>query len=601
MLKKKAMEKVAGFSLPTNNTMWNSEILKYLFKTNDWLDVDHYFLRWGSAFDGDKGVATGAVILSKGEKSISIPVIVKNFKLQPLDVFFYDKEFRPLTHRTVDEVFKSISIADKLTTRKGDAESMFKNIFPPSHNKVACMLSASRDELKALVSDPHTTELFARLLTKEASMSVSTVILEEDPTVGYSIQYMEDGKYYEKKAGHANASAFLEKKANYSKREANVLLNEVSERVVAIETKGMRKLAANGDATLIADSGHVRTKTKAGKTVSGQAIHMLANFDKGSFEKAQLLVGEDREVLGISANGIAGERLPGQKINMIFSPQKYVMPRPGMVISFAWKGGPGGLISATRLVKVVSVEDIAGEGLLFNVLSEMGGQHRVMLVKGLREAVLSKKNKNKAYYLPATAVTLYSKGEVPELISSKSDYDNVKRASADILSLYFAKGPGEIAVNSDLVKKTASPREIRLSLIDIGVPFEEANRAIEQAQEWGSSKILLEKQARPLEVPDWLVEDIKAIGKSVNLVKLANAVGDIDTIDKVLALNLVNKKNILVFFKMLPSFKETVRSLSKLLVASRLGNVGVDSDSVQEALQALQALVEKMEGFKLEH
>ncbi len=600
MLKKKAMIKTAGFSLPENNALWNSEILKYLFKTNDWLDVDHYFLRWGSSFDGDKGVGTGAIILSKGEKSFSIPVIIKDFKLQPMDVFFFDGEFRPLTQRTVDEALKNISIADKLTTRKGDAESMFKNIFPPAHNKIACMLTASKEELKALTTDPDTAELFARLLTKEAGPDVTTVVLEEDSGVGYSIQYMDGGKYFEKKAGFKTASDFLKDKVGYNSNQASLLLKEASERVVTVETTEKRASVSRTEPTIVTGSANILAKTKAGADVAGQLIPWTINLDRGAQERVQLLVGENRQILGISTEKVIGQHLPGQKINMIFSPQVYMMPRPGMVVSFAWKGGSGGFITATRMVKIVSMEDIAGEGLLFKVLSEMGGQHNVMLVTGLRKAVLNKDNKNKAFYLPSTAVILYAKGEVPELISSMDDYKSVKLAGVDVLSLYFSKGPGEISVNSDLMKKTASPREVRLSLVDLGVPFDEADRAVNDAKTWGSSEIHLEKQAKSPEVPDWLVEDIKAIGRSVDLVKLANTLGDVDTIDKILSLNLVNKKNIVVFFKMLPSFKETVRSLAKLLVTSRLGNVGVNTDTVQEAMQALQALVEKMEGFKLE-
>ena len=63
-------------------------------------------------------------MLSRSNDTISIPKSVKDFELKPLDVFFYNRSFRPLTERTVEQVFTDTDIAEKLIDGGGDAENL---------------------------------------------------------------------------------------------------------------------------------------------------------------------------------------------------------------------------------------------------------------------------------------------------------------------------------------------------------------------------------------------------------------------------------------------------------------------------------------------
>lgn len=80
-----------------------------------------------------------------------------------------------------------------------------------------------------------------------------------------------------------------------------------------------------------------------------------------------------------------------------------------------------------------------------------------------------------------------------------------------------------------------------------------------------------------------------------NFVKMAAIFDKIDTVDTVLSLNFLNNANVQKFISALPSLIETREELLGLLLASRLGETEIPEDSV---LQSVDALNEVIDGLK---
>jgi hypothetical protein len=98
------MDKVAGYKMPTNPKLWQSEIIRYLKSQHPYLPLDtaEIDLR---RIDAGKGAAVGSVIL---DNQVAIPVIISRPRpgsdpeLAPMDVFFHQGRYRHLDPETVN-------------------------------------------------------------------------------------------------------------------------------------------------------------------------------------------------------------------------------------------------------------------------------------------------------------------------------------------------------------------------------------------------------------------------------------------------------------------------------------------------------------------
>lgn len=638
MLIKTAMIKTANYKLPENSRLWNQEILKYLFEQHEWINADNYFLRWGSAFDGDKGFATGVIVLSRSNDAISIPVIVKDFELEPLDVFFYDGSFRPLTERTVEQVFTDTDIAEKLIDGGGDAENLAKDFFPPRWGKYLTASANPERICSALFIDEEDRKELAERVKQAAAhfhgndtainyvrsvlrqenpkeepelTKVSSALISSEPVVGFKIDYMENDTHFEKTGSYIVAYNFLKEAFGYDKPEIDALLEKAEKNVVAVQTR--EKLAALGQKDMsnmpvvnINEDAKIVTQTKSGQTIEGQVIPRTYNFELRRFTRNKLLVDRERNILAM-AEKMVGIR-KGQDFNSLFTNQRMIMARPGLIVSFAWKdsGGTMGhsIVAATEPAKIISVEEFKGVGKLYNLISSFGSRHRVMVVKGLNRPVFDRKNEYDAIYLPEKSVIL-SADKMVDLVSTPEEFKKVVADQGEDVSLSKLSSTNEILLRGLGFNKSANATEVTLRLVDKGVPYEKASEAVKLASLLGHTTLYVdrpevEKQASFDEAPfEELVEELRSIRNKFDLVKIAAEIKDVDTLDKVLSLNLINKRNLIVFMKMLPEFKQTVRNLAHLLVASRIGEVGVNENAIEDAMNALQSLVEKMEGSKI--
>ena len=310
-------------------------------------------------------------MLSRSNDTISIPVIVKDFELEPLDVFFYDGSFRPLTERTVEQVFTDTDIAEKLIDGGGDAENLAKDFFPPRWGKYLTASANPERICSALFIDEEDRKELAERIKQAAAhfhgndtainyvrsvlrqenpkeepelTKVSSALISSEPVVGFKIDYMENDTHFEKTGSYIVAHNFLKEAFGYDKPEIDALLEKAEKNVVAVQTR--EKLAALGQKDMsnmpvvnINEDAKIVTQTKSGQTIEGQVIPRTYNFELRRFTRNKLLVDRERNILAM-AEKMVGIR-KGQDFNSLFTNRLMIMARPGFIVSFAWKDSGG--------------------------------------------------------------------------------------------------------------------------------------------------------------------------------------------------------------------------------------------------------------------
>jgi len=113
---KPTFEKVADYELPTDISEWNEEILKQFYNDVNYLPKEIKVDIAVNNIDDNKGYAKGSVVAFYGDKKINFPIIVKDFKLSPFDVFIYrdnnELKYYPANLNNIKKILSSEEIGE---------------------------------------------------------------------------------------------------------------------------------------------------------------------------------------------------------------------------------------------------------------------------------------------------------------------------------------------------------------------------------------------------------------------------------------------------------------------------------------------------------
>lgn len=112
--------KKANYQLSIDPAMWVDEIFQYIVRQYPFLaeylpgDID-----WQHGkVDIPKGVAVGEILLRSGENIVTIPVVVKETELSPIDVFQYKDQYFLLNERNVMRYLYNTSVGTPSVTNR---------------------------------------------------------------------------------------------------------------------------------------------------------------------------------------------------------------------------------------------------------------------------------------------------------------------------------------------------------------------------------------------------------------------------------------------------------------------------------------------------
>lgn len=81
-------------------------------------------------------------------------------------------------------------------------------------------------------------------------------------------------------------------------------------------------------------------------------------------------------------------------------------------------------------------------------------------------------------------------------------------------------------------------------------------------------------------------------------VKLAAALEDSETADKILAMNFLNPQNVAIFASYLPQLDESAQKLAEMLMAARMGMAQLDEGSLERAMMNIEEVIQGLKGLE---
>ena len=100
-------EKAAEFQLSKNTADWNEQILNKFLEEVNYLPKEYSVEISMSNIDENKGYGKGSVMVWYGSKRVNFPIIIKDYKLSPFDIFVTKDGFIPLDINTLKKYLLS--------------------------------------------------------------------------------------------------------------------------------------------------------------------------------------------------------------------------------------------------------------------------------------------------------------------------------------------------------------------------------------------------------------------------------------------------------------------------------------------------------------
>lgn len=114
------LEKTAMYRLSHDPSQWEREILSFLHEQQPYLQ-DYDVRVHMNRTDPDSGAGVGQLVI---EDKIAVPVIIDNFKLFPLDIFWHEDKLKPMTKPSIMSALQSISLGKSVEPGKGEISDM---------------------------------------------------------------------------------------------------------------------------------------------------------------------------------------------------------------------------------------------------------------------------------------------------------------------------------------------------------------------------------------------------------------------------------------------------------------------------------------------
>jgi hypothetical protein len=116
VIQKPTFEKVAEFKLSKDIGEWNEAILKNFYEEVNFLPKEIGVNIVIKEVDENKGYAKGSIVVFFNGKQINFPVIAKDFKLSPFDIFVYKKDNEDCYTPVSEDNVKKVLMADQIAT-----------------------------------------------------------------------------------------------------------------------------------------------------------------------------------------------------------------------------------------------------------------------------------------------------------------------------------------------------------------------------------------------------------------------------------------------------------------------------------------------------
>lgn len=561
----KGIEKTAMYKLSRDPSKWDQEIMTFLHEQNPYLQ-DYDIRIHMNKVDPEAGVGVGQIVVNE---KVAIPVIIENSKLYPLDLFWHDDKLHPTTKPSLMGALQSTSIGKAVEPGQGEISdvSLYNATRPPFSGKYsfASGLTFSKEELEEAMStmDPEALDFALRNNTTF-----------KESLADYAVEAKKPEEM--KKESEAKSTIVVEgfKPGSYVDVE--------NPGVYAVVMDGFRKTAAMVFDMVLGWDDKIVEGQKMALGVENREIALQESFGGIPVESAELLkiaMSELRPKAGdigiywLVKNGHAIATLPVRV--------KY--------------GGSGDDLMPFIKVAVVGLEDdelVVYQSEDYVGLSKIGENIFMSnewqfskIGSGCTIASVDTANKfewpNETIEIRKEGEIFYLEGMEIEGLSGTGDgrkdfYDALaNRLDHDTAGLIMREaektGQAFFTFQEEGQTKTAE--------------MEKKAELIKLARRYGLGPIRLVH----------LAAHIKPCER-VEFFKVAAEVGEEEaksTVDAILGLNFVNDENLYKFVEKTEVLENSLDTLSKLLLASRLG-LDIEQAPLRTAMFAMDEVVRQL-------
>jgi len=577
-------EKVARRVLDEDATKWTKQILDEFFTEFPFFMSYNIDLQFKKR-DDKRGYAVGTITVNTGNQgmTLAVPLIVTNYQLAPFDVVYRNGVTLPLTEETLgalvnaESAFKQVV---KLDSDSKDVDALFDkplvDLQPaPRLGKYASVIDR--------ISDTITKEHKKTLLDKLASNPTIRAGFEANGTLDVLAKIAQvipkPGTYFKDSLSKVlPRDIHMIEKVGRFKYTATFGNSQIDDPVIIEMTEGQ----ANDYTELKACGVDIEkkavfssTKGAAFKVKHTEDSLVVMNID-GMRKYAYL------KVQPSSAN-LCGDTFGGE------------MPEKGDYGIWSHGNEAIGPFEITGMIKSASHYEV----------KTYDGAKKISYfpIRGINSIQEHEKYAN-SYYLPAS-YSFVKIGE-PTDISREREPEFLPKNfyQRDDVGFYTLQGPvfnkyGELGHNTTsltlpeakwvALQCRASKRAIEKMAnapVNVRIPFMNELRApysLDKTASLLSSEY--EKHSKTISV---LAQD---------LIKEAASIADPQSVDAILALNMITKENVLEFAYQLPTYEQVLSDLAKMVLMVRLGMSTIPEMALVRAMKGLSKVVGVLRGM----
>jgi hypothetical protein len=606
--------------------------------------------------DPARGYAVGKLIVwparmekaaaAEGKQLVSVPVIIRDREMAPLDVFSHNKMMQPMNQDKVAMIlFRPQTIAGPAPMDQFLGTNLYGQLIPPNtdhqynagtlhkHGAVAGSLwdavqkvlcDADIDTLaEKLASDAALKSAYATTpVLRAALVDLSNVYGTEKtaaerrasrlaslkPTV---VQVQEKGKSYLVKT--ANHHCFAPQQQLVSRFEVQRLLSE----------KAYERLINDGSVTYTTEVESVEQpvektaqvvdccgvfEVRAGsKAVEGIVIPRVVDFDGHPLD-LQVFAGADTHSL---QEKVAGVFVRDARVES---------DAPSGLGVFVYQEGTQAF--ATEPVKITGrvkvAHDTGSTQQLVGVRMATGTPLRVTVVPGLQKISMI----GNEVALPETFRFVALRGKQAGVMADPADVQTFQTSkTASDSSVEVVSDGSFFSLRGDNARvfpdQAMSAAEAAFALCTLGLSGEQAQGLMKTARARGSAVVPRTRRVIPeeirvaeaLEKVAGEVAPVVAVDLTKELALLTSPRAEVlwkhasvtlsrETADAILSLGFVTPENASLYVNYLPELEKVANRLAELLIASRLGMDDIREAAAKNAMTQVDAVVRNLEALR---
>lgn len=631
--------------LSDNVDNWQREISSEIYKHLPFLDgytVNVLINR----VSPERGYAFGSAQVSNRKESpqpegpvAHIPLLVTDRLLKPLDVFMFEGKAMPLNEERLHEaLFDGRTF--ETSARKPVDQGMVDQLYPPVRTnygygagvttgaaaggagmgKFASLCSAiaptvSEKDAEAMVdkiaSDHQLTAAYqsnpafsesAMAIAKASRVSVektaTALVSSIKPTV---VQFtkMADGNF---KMKWANAEAFAPQEQMATPGEVGEMAGGDQLQAlpagesVTVGTEEAERSLDQPTPHEIKEFGRYEVQDESGQHRTGYVFPVIG-FDMVEMPLMLFSDGESYslqdEVIGVRAQDAA----PGFPTGAPQGDGVFLYPRPD-----------DSMVATMPLTVQNQMTD--PEGNVCHICeTAMGEQLQLCVAPGLNTIQDLGDGK---YAIPDSMQWMPLQNPI-HLTATPGEAEQVKEAQLlPKRGVVYSTGHGEFHVAGRPFEKLATEHiqfidkaAAEFLLVSAGLTQPEAREKMAMAQRGERVEMDGLRTIIPLaEVHNQAIKEAHALLQTFptdlrrDTIKLAAALEDSETADKILAMNFINPENVAIFASYLPMLDQSVQKLAEMLMAARMGMATLDEGALERAMNNLEQVIQGLKSLE---